>query len=250
LDTENAIVLNNVSKSFRIFHEKRNSIYEYLTSFLDRRRSYQRLEVLKNISFEVKKGEMLGIIGFNGSGKTTLLKIIGRIYAPDRGVVITNGMITPFLELGTGFNGELTARDNIILYGVILGLARREIEEKIDKIAKFAEVETFLDTKLKNFSSGMNARLAFSTAIQVESDIMLVDEVLSVGDIFFQEKSFDAFMEFKKRGKTIVFVSQAIDQIEKLCNKVLWIHDGVIRRYGKPKYVLDEYKLFAAEKKS
>ncbi|MDE2589782.1 MAG: ABC transporter ATP-binding protein, partial [Patescibacteria group bacterium] len=136
---------------------------------------------MKDISFSVKKGEMLGIVGFNGSGKTTLLKIIGKIYSPDGGEVTTSGNLIPFLELGAGFNGELTARDNIIIYGVILGFTKKQIKEKIESIAKFAEVERFLDTKLKNFSSGMNVRLAFSTAIQVDPDILLVDEVLSVG---------------------------------------------------------------------
>jgi lipopolysaccharide transport system ATP-binding protein len=250
LTTEDSIVLTNVSKSFRIFHEKRNSVYEYLTSFLDRKKSYDNLEVLKNISFSVKKGEMIGIIGFNGSGKTTLLKIMGNIYRPDSGTITTNGRLTPFLELGTGFNGELTARDNIIMYGVILGLPKKEIKKRIDSIAKFAEIERFLDTKLKNFSSGMNARLAFSTAVQVEPDIMLVDEVLSVGDISFQEKSFNTFMDFKKKGKTIVFVSHAIDQMEQLCDKALWIHDGMIQKYGESLSVISEYRKFAVGKKS
>lgn len=250
MTTEDSIVLTNVSKSFRIFHEKRNSVYEYLTSFLDRKKSYDNLEVLKNISFSVKKGEMIGIIGFNGSGKTTLLKIMGNIYRPDSGTITTNGRLTPFLELGTGFNGELTARDNIIMYGVILGLPKKEIKKRIDSIAKFAEIERFLDTKLKNFSSGMNARLAFSTAVQVEPDIMLVDEVLSVGDISFQEKSFNTFMDFKKKGKTIVFVSHAIDQMEQLCDKALWIHDGMIQKYGESLSVISEYRKFAVGKKS
>ncbi|MDE1817911.1 MAG: ABC transporter ATP-binding protein [Thaumarchaeota archaeon] len=244
------MILNNVSKSFRIFHEKRNSVYEYFTSFLDREKSFDNLVVLKNISFSVKKGEMLGIIGFNGSGKTTLLKIMGKIYLPDSGTITTNGRLTPFLELGTGFNGELTARDNIIIYGVILGLTKKEIKKRIDNIAKFAGIERFLDTKLKNFSAGMNARLAFSTAVQVEPDIMLVDEVLSVGDISFQEKSFNTFMEFKKQGKTIVFVSHAIDQMEQLCDKVLWIHDGTIQKYGESLSVISEYRKFAAATKS
>lgn len=250
LVTADSIILNNVGKSFRIFHEKRNSVYEYLNSFLSRKRSYDFLTVLKNVSFTVKKGEMLGIIGLNGSGKTTLLKIMGKIYSADTGEVTINGKLTPFLELGTGFNGELTVRDNIIIYGVILGLTKKEIEKRIDNIVKFAEIERFLDTRLKNLSTGMNARLAFSTAIQVDPDIILVDEVLSVGDISFQEKSFNTFMEFKKKGKTIVFVSHSIQQIEKLCDNVLWIHDGIIQSYGKPEIVLNKYKEFVAGKKS
>ena len=246
---ENAIIVKNVTKTFRIFHEKRNSIYEYLTSFMNKNRNYEELTVLKDISFSIKKGEMIGIIGFNGTGKTTLLKIIGGIYLPDHGEVIKNGRLTPFLELGTGFNGELTARDNIIMYGVILGFTKKEIKKRIDEIVKFAEVERFLDTKLKNFSSGMYARLAFSTAIQGDPDIMLVDEVLAVGDIVFQEKSLKKFMEFKDKGKTIVLASHGQYHMQN-CDKVIWLHDGVIRRYGDPTQIMEEYRNFAAEKKS
>lgn len=248
MENEYSIIVKNVTKSFRIYHEKRNSVYEYLTSIFDRQKTYEKLTVLKDISFSVKKGEMLGIVGFNGNGKTTLLKIIGNIYSPDEGTVVTNGKLTPFLELGTGFNGELTARDNIIIYGVILGFTKKQIKEKIEEIAKFAELEKFLDTKLKNFSTGMNARLAFSTAIQVNPDILLVDEILSVGDILFQEKSFDTFMKFRKSGKTIVYVSHYIDQVQHLCDKVLWLHEGTIREYGEPKKVVEAYRQFAESK--
>ena len=248
MDSETSIEVQNITKTFRIYHEKKNSVYEYLTSFLNRKRTSEELNVLKDVTFSVKKGEMLGIIGFNGSGKTTLLKIIANIYTPDSGVVNTNGRITPFLELGTGFNGELTARDNTIIYGVILGLTKKDIEKKIEHIARFAELEKFLDTKLKNFSSGMNARLAFSTAIQVDPDIMLVDEVLSVGDLPFQEKSFNAFMDFKKRGKTIVFVSHSLENITRLCDKALWIHEGIIKAYGDPNTVAEQYRTFSQKK--
>lgn len=247
-DSNDSIIVKNVSKNFRIYHEKRNSFYEYVTSIFNRKNTYENLTVLKDISFSVKKGEMLGIMGFNGSGKTTLLKIIGKIYSPDQGEVLTNGKLVPFLELGTGFNGELTARDNIIIYGVILGFTKKEIKEKIKEIAKFAEIEKFLDTKLKNFSSGMNARLAFSTAIQVNPDIILVDEVLSVGDITFQEKSFNTFMEYKKQGKTIVFVSHNIEQIKKFCDKAIWLHQGRIQEYDRSDIVVEKYKQFASTK--
>lgn len=247
-DSNYSIVVKNVSKTFRIYHEKKNSLYEYVTSLFNRKNSHENLAVLKDISFSVKKGEMLGILGFNGSGKTTLLKIIGKIYTPDHGEIITTGKLTPFLELGTGFNGELTARDNIIIYGIILGFTKKEIKEKIDEIAKFAGIERFLDTKLKNFSSGMNARLAFSTAIQANPDVILVDEVLSVGDISFQGKSFDIFMEYKKQGKTIIFVSHNIEQIKKFCDKAIWIHDGIIQAYDRSDVVVDKYKQFASTK--
>ena len=248
MENSNSIVLKNVTKKFRIYHERRNSVYEYIASLTNKKQPIDVLTVLNDISFSVKKGEMLGIIGFNGSGKTTLLKVIGKIYAPDNGEVITSGRVTPFLELGTGFNGELTARENIIIYGVILGFTKKQIKEKIESIAKFAEIERFLDTKLKNFSSGMNARLAFSTAMQVDPDILLVDEILSVGDISFHDKSFNAFMEFKKKGKTIVFVSHAIDQMCNICDNVLWLHEGSVRSYGDPKVVIEEYEQFANAK--
>ena len=241
MESENSIEVKNVFKTFRLYHERKNSIYEYITS-LYKKDAYESMTVLNDVSFSVKKGEMLGIIGLNGSGKTTLLKMIGKIYSPDRGSVITTGKVTPFLELGTGFNGELTARDNIILYGIILGFTKKKITQKIDEIAKFAELEKFLDTKLKNFSTGMNARLAFSTAIQVDPDILLVDEVLSVGDLPFQKKSFEAFIDFKKREKTIVFVSHNISQVQNLCDKVMLLYNGKIHSYGNPEDVINEYK--------
>lgn len=247
---ENAIVLQNITKKFKIYHEKKNSIYEHMTSFLKRKASYEELTVLNDVSLNVKKGEMVGILGFNGEGKTTLLKIISKIYSPDNGIVITNGKLIPFLELGTGFNGELTARDNIILYGIILGFTKKEIIQKIDDIAKFSELERFLDTKLKNFSSGMGARLAFSTAISVDPDILLVDEVLSVGDMAFQEKSFNKFMEFKKRGKTIIFVSHSVDQIKRTCDRAIWLHNGRVMGDGEPVKVIEEYTKYAKEKNS
>ena len=241
---EHAIELKNITKKFKIHHETKNSLYEYVTSFLNRKGTFEEITVLKDVSLSVKKGEMLGILGLNGEGKTTLLKIISKIYNPDNGSVAVNGKVIPFLELGTGFNGELTARDNIILYGIILGFTKKEITDKIDEIISFSELEKFLDTKLKNFSSGMNARLAFSTAVAVDPDILLVDEVLSVGDMKFQEKSFNKFMEFKKRGKTIIFVSHSVEQIRKTCDVAIWLHEGNIRLQGDPNLVIGEYTRF------
>ena len=248
MDLENSIELSNVTKSFRIFHEKKDTLYDYFSSIFDRKKSYENLTVLDDISISVPKGQMLGVLGFNGSGKTTLLKIIANIISPNSGTIKISGDVTPFLELGTGFNGNLTAKDNIIIYGVILGMTKKQIKEKIIKIARFAELEKFLDTKLKNFSAGMNARLAFSTALQVDPDILLVDEVLSVGDISFQEKSFQAFMDFKKRGKTIVFVTHDVSQIEKLCDQAIWLHEGKLKEYGDPKTVVQKYREFAEHK--
>jgi len=244
----NSIEVKNVRKTFILKHEKTDSIYQYLLSLFKPKKFEETLVVLNDISFSVKKGEMLGIIGFNGSGKTTLLKIIAKIFQPNSGTVIANGKITPLFELGTGFNGELTARDNIILYGTILGFHKNEIIKKIEKITKFAELEKFIDTKLKNFSAGMGARLAFATAIEVDPDILLVDEILSVGDILFQKKSFDAFMQFKKNKKTIVYVTHDVEQVKSLCDKALWLHNGTINAYGNPAMVIEKYTEFASKK--
>ncbi len=249
IDNNDAIMLKNISKKFSIYHKGRDSLYGYLASIIDRKKSSDELIVLDDISFSVKKGEMFGIIGFNGSGKTTLLKIIAKIYSPDKGNVITNGTVTPLLELGTGFNREFSARENIITYGIILGFTKKEMIEKVEEIVKFAELERFSDTKVKNFSAGMNAKLAFSTAIQVDPDILLLDEILSVGDILFRKKSFDALMDFRKRGKTMVFVSHQIDQVASLCDKVIWLHEGKIRDYGQTSDVIEKYKHFAEEKR-
>ena len=248
MSSENIIELNDVSKSFILSHEKKYSVYEYLTSLFNKNNKTETLTVLKNISLFVKKGEMVGLIGLNGSGKTTLLKILAKIYTPSEGKVITKGRIIPFLELGTGFNPELNAIDNIIAYGVLLGFTKNEILNRTDKIAKFAELEKFMDTKLKTFSSGMYARLAFSIAIEVNPDILLVDEVLSVGDLAFQKKSFDAFINFKRLGKTIIFVSHNIEQVRDFCDRVIFLRNGSIHSQGNPDTVIDDYKKIVSEK--
>lgn len=239
--TENAIEIRNLSKSFRVFHEKRSTLYEHLVGMLNRKKNYEKLNVLDNVSFDVKKGEMIGIIGKNGEGKTTLLRILSGIFKPDSGSVKVNGSITSFLELGSGFQPELTAVDNVILYGILLGFTRKEMKEKLQKILEFAELEKFADTKLKNFSSGMYARLAFATAIQVDPDILLVDEVLSVGDVPFQEKSFQTFLAFKKKGKTIVFVTHNLAQVQRLCDRAIFLMNGKIRKIGNPNEVVNEF---------
>jgi ABC-type polysaccharide/polyol phosphate transport system ATPase subunit len=242
---EISIDAENISKQFIIYHDRASTVFEYVNSLLFRKKQSEKLDILHDVSFKVKKGEMLGIIGFNGSGKTTLLKIIANIMKPNSGKITVSGKVIPLLELGTGFNGELTAKENILLYGLLLGFKKKEIENKVQEIIKFAELEKFLDTKLKNFSSGMYARLAFSTAIQVNPDILLVDEVLSVGDISFQEKSFKKFHEFKEQNKTIIFVSHNIEQVREICDKVMWIDKGKIKLIGEPSKVIDEFVLFS-----
>ena len=242
MSNEIVLEIKNLSKVFKIYHEKNNTFFEFLASSFKRSKNIEHLGVLKDISFNVEKGKMLGIIGSNGSGKTTLLKIIAKILVPDSGQVSITGKVIPFLELGTVFNVELTARDNVIIYGLLLGFSKKEILSKLEKIIKFAELENFVDTKLKNFSTGMYARLAFSTAIEVDPDILLVDEVLSVGDESFQQKSFKKFSEFKNNGKTIIFVSHNLPQVQELCDDVLWLKNGHIESYGEPDKVIQDYR--------
>lgn len=239
--TENAIELQNVSKKFRLYHEKRNSVYETITGYFYKRKYYEELEVLKNVSFSVKKGEMFAVIGKNGTGKTTLLRILSRIYQPDSGSVTINGSLIPFLALGAGFQIDLTARDNVIQYGILLGFKRKEIESKVDDIIEFAELEKFADTKLKNFSAGMYARLGFSTAMQVDPDILLIDEVLQVGDLAFQKKSLETILSFIKRGKTTIFVTHDMKPIEEFCDRAMFLNQGSIAAIGEPKQVIEEY---------
>jgi len=234
------IRVENVSKTFKIPHEKRETFREHLFSFF-RPLEYEKFQALKNVSFEIKKGEWLGIIGPNGSGKSTLLKILAGIYLPDSGKIEINGKLVPFLELGVGFNMELSARDNIFLNGIILGMTKKEVEEKFDQIVQFAEIERFLDTKLKNFSSGMQVRLAFSIAIQVESDIYLLDEVLAVGDAAFQKKCQEEFREMNKEGKTVLLVSHDMEAIKKWCNRTVWLEQGEIKSIGSPHETIIKY---------
>lgn len=239
---ENAISVKNLKKRFRLYHEKRDTVYEVIGGFFQRKRYYEDLVVLDDISFDIKKGEMFGIIGKNGTGKTTLLRILSKIYQPDSGTVEINGVLVPFLGLGAGFNGEMTARDNVILYGKLLGLSKRVIENKIPEIIEFAELERFEDTKLKNFSAGMYARLAFATAVQVDPDIILVDEILSVGDIGFKKKSYETFLDFKERKKTIVLVTHDLNVVTNTCDRVMFLNNGKIMSIGKPDKVIEDYK--------
>lgn len=237
-----AVEVKNVSKTFRIYHEKRNSIYEAVIGWFSRKKYYEDLEILKNISFGIKKGEMFGIVGKNGTGKTTLLRIIAGVYQPDKGEVSVNGSLVPFLGLGAGFQIDLTAKANVIQYGVLLGFKRKEIAERVDEIMRFAELEKFADTKLKNFSAGMYARLAFAAAVQVDPDVLIIDEVIQVGDLAFQQKSYDTILSFKKRGKAIILVTHDMTPIEKHCDRAMFLNQGVIEAIGKPTEVIEAYK--------
>lgn len=234
------IQVQKVVKKFRIYDTEK-TIFGRLRNIVNREPFYKELKVLDDVSFEVNKGEMVGLIGKNGSGKTTLLRLISRIMKPDLGTIHTVGSIVPLLELGTGFEAEMTASDNIIQYGIILGFSVKEIKAKVEDILKFAELEKFASTKLSKFSTGMTARLAFSTAAQIDPEILLVDEVLSVGDLSFHQKSYREFTSFKERKKTIVLVSHSMEPIRKLCDRVVLLNNGIIQSIGEPEKVIDFY---------
>lgn len=235
------IKVDHVMKRFRIPHEQTQSLKQTLLNF--RKRGFEEFRVLDDISFEVYEGEFFGILGRNGSGKSTLLKLLASIYEPTKGSITTNGDLTPFIELGVGFNAELTGRENVFLNGAILGLTQKEIEQKFDAIVSFAELERFMDQKLKNYSSGMLVRLAFSIAIQAHNSILLIDEVLAVGDERFQDKCLKVFSEIKKDPtKTVIFVSHDMAAVQRFCDRAVVIHDGKLEFVGDAADAAIEYK--------
>jgi ABC-2 type transport system ATP-binding protein len=235
-----AIQVEHISKSFRLPHEVRNSIKEvFLHPF--HRVDYSQNEALNDVSFEISRGECFGIVGPNGSGKSTLLKILAGIFRPDSGSIRIDGILSPFIELGVGFNDELNARDNIKISGALLGLSKREVEERFDEIVQFAELERHVDQKLKNFSSGMGVRLAYSIAIRVDFDILLLDEVLAVGDQEFQDKCFATFDRLRREGKTVVLVSHDLNAIAKHCDRALLLHRGHVEAVGTASEVVQAY---------
>ena len=231
---EPAIVVKDLYKSFRLPHEQHSGIKQRIINIFKGIKGYETLKVLNNISFEIKKGEFFGIVGRNGSGKSTLLKIIAGIYVPDKGLVQINGSLTPFIELGVGFNPELTGRENVFLNGALLGFSRSEMESMYSTIVEFAEIEKFMDQKLKNYSSGMQVRLAFSIAIRANTPILLIDEVLAVGDSEFQGKCYAEFRKMKEEGRTIVFVTHDMSAVEKFCDRALVLKEGKIEGIYKP----------------
>ncbi len=235
-----AIEVEHLYKTFRIPHEKRTTIFETLTGAF-KPPIYETFHALKDINFTVEEGEALGIIGENGSGKSTLLKIIASILRPSSGKVTALKRITPFLELGVGFQSDLTAAENIKIYATIMGMQKREINDKLDDIIEFAGLEKFRDTKLKNFSSGMQVRLAFSTAIQTDPEILLMDEVLAVGDMEFQQKCLDVLSQYRKDGVTIVFVSHDLGSVRRFCDRTLLLNKGEQIVLGDTGDVIDRY---------
>ena len=232
-----AIEVEGISKSFRIPHEQRTYFREYFLHPF-RRTTYERNDALTGVSFSVEAGEFFGISGPNGSGKSTLLRILAGIYVPDSGRVRVNGLLSPFIELGVGFNLELNARDNIRINGTLAGLTTRQLDERFDEILAFSELERFVDQKLKNYSSGMLMRLAYSIAIQIPFDVLLLDEVLAVGDESFQQKCFATFESFKEAGKTVVLVTHDFELLNRFCDRLLLLENGVVRAIGPPEEVV------------
>ena len=245
----NAVVVDKISKRFRIPHEKKITLFQNIVGVIKRQFDYEEFWALRDVTFEIKKGETFGIIGRNGSGKTTLLKILARVLYPDGGSVTMDGKLASFLELGVGFQPELTAKENIYIYSSILGMGRKEVNKKYGDIFDFAELRKFENMKLKNFSSGMYLRLAFSTAIHANPDTLLIDEVFAVGDEAFQKKCIDKINEFKEQGKTIVFVSHDLNAVKNLCQRSLLLNAGMIISIGATEGVINDY-LATLEQKS
>jgi ABC-type polysaccharide/polyol phosphate transport system ATPase subunit len=239
VSTTPAITVDGVSKRYRLYQERNQSLKA--TLMRRRRARYEEFWALRDASFEVAEGATFGLIGENGSGKSTMLKCMAKILRPDRGSIATRGKISALLELGAGFHPELSGRENVYLNGAILGLSKRQIDQRFDEIVDFAGLEHFIDTPVKNYSSGMYVRLGFSVAINVEPDILLIDEILAVGDADFQRKCGEKFEELRARGKTIVIVSHALPNVRNLCDEVALLEHGELRRVGPAADVIDEY---------
>ena len=236
------IEVNNVTMDFRIQKEHIKSLKEYVFSMLKGKISYENFRALENVSFSIKKGEVCGIIGRNGAGKSTLLKLIAGVLSPTEGKIKLNGMIAPMLELGAGFDHDLTARENVYLNGAILGYSKEFLDSKYGEIVEFSELHDFMDQPVRTFSSGMMMRLAFSVATLVEPEVLIVDEILSVGDFHFQNKSENRMRELMSGGTTVLMVSHQIKQIKSLCSRVIWLKNGKIVMDGCPEEVCEEYE--------
>ncbi len=242
MDKKPVVQIKNVKKTFFLPHEKKDTFIEYVAKpWRIFKKEGEQFEVLKDIDLDIYPGEFVGIMGRNGSGKSTLLKIMAGIYEPTSGEVKVEGKVVPFLELGVGFNIELTGRENVFLNGIILGMKKSFLEEKYEEIVKFAELEKFMDVPMKNFSSGMQVRLAFSIAIMADADVYILDEVLAVGDLPFQEKCFDIFRTYKKRGKTIVLVTHSPGAIKGFCDRALFLKEGRLIKYDNVQGAIDAY---------
>ena len=236
------IQADHVYMKFSLSSEKFDCFKEYVIKSIKKQVSYDEFWALKDVSFELRKGDALGLIGLNGSGKSTMLKTIAGVLKPTKGSVTVNGSIAPLIELGAGFDMDLTARENVFLNGALLGYSRKQMQEYYDDIVEFSELKDFMDVPVKNFSSGMVSRLAFAIATIGTPDILIVDEVLSVGDFRFQEKCEQRIQKMMNGETTILFVSHNINQVEKLCNKIVWLEKGVVKAFGDAKEIAEEYR--------
>lgn len=249
--SETAIKVDDVYKNFVLPHEKKDSIKRAVTGlFKAKAKGHEIQHALKGVSFEVKKGEFFGIVGRNGSGKSTLLKMLAGIYQPTKGSIATDGKLVPFIELGVGFNPELTGRENVYLNGALLGFSFKEMDAMYDEIVTFAELERFMDQKLKNYSSGMQVRLAFSLATRAHADILLVDEVLAVGDAAFQRKCFEYFKELKANKKTVIFVTHDMNAVKEYCDRAMLIDKSEVQHIGTAQEIAQEYAMLFMDKAS
>lgn len=243
----NMIEVHNVSMRFNMAKEKHESLKEYFLAAVQGKLQFEEFYALRDVSFDVKKGDFYGLIGLNGSGKSTLLKVISGVFKPSQGTTIVRGTIAPLIELGAGFDMDLTARENIYLNGTVLGMTPKYIDSKFDEIVEFSELRDFLDVPLKNYSSGMVSRIAFSIATVTKPDVLIADEILSVGDFLFQEKCEKRMNELMSGGTTVILVSHSIKQIERLCNRVTWLEKGRVRMTGDVQTVCDAYKALETE---
>lgn len=237
------IKVENVSMRFVMANDRISSIKEFITAFLKKKLKFKEFWALKNVSFEVNKGEVMGIVGRNGAGKSTVLKIISGILKPTTGSVVRNGNVVPMLELGSGFDYDLTGRENIFLNGAILGYSEEFLHQKYDEILEFSELGEFIDIPIRNYSSGMLMRLAFSIATVVQPEILIVDEILAVGDENFQRKSKARMLELMSGGTTVLFVSHSLEQIREMCDRVVWLDSGAVKMVGPAQEVCDAYQL-------
>ena len=236
-----AVKATNIHKSFRLPTERASGLKQAILNWLKGVKGYTEQKVLQGIDFEINQGEFVGIVGRNGSGKSTLLKILAQIYYPEQGKVEINGTLVPFIELGVGFNPELTGRENVYLNGALLGFSNKEMDAMYDEIVGFAELEPFMDAKLKNYSSGMQVRLAFSIAIRAKGDILILDEVLAVGDAAFQEKCNNYFSSLRGTNQTVILVTHSMENVRQFCNRAILIENGKIAAEGDPENVAEAY---------
>lgn len=234
------IIVDNVYKTFNVYLDKANTIKEKLLFLFSRNRKEKR-QVLKGINLKIKRGEVVALIGTNGSGKSTLLKLMTKIIYPNKGKITTDGKLTSLLELGAGFHPDFSGRENIYFNASIFGLTKKEIDNRLEEIIEFSELRPFIDNPVRTYSSGMYMRLAFSVAINVDADILLIDEILSVGDEHFQNKCFDKMRELKEKGKTMVFVTHNMKAVRELCDRAVWLYEGTIKMDGNTNEVVDEY---------